>query len=39
VRPIVLFQPHRLGWNVRALHTPPGRRRRCDALTTSTPFR
>lgn len=38
-KPMVLFEPHGLGWNVRPIHIPAAQRRECDRLTTSTPFR
>ncbi|MGZ4173301.1 MAG: hypothetical protein ACXVQR_02370 [Solirubrobacteraceae bacterium] len=37
--PIVLFEPHGLGWNVRPVHIPAAQRRACEGLRTSTPFR
>ncbi len=36
--PIVLFEPHLLGWNVRAIHPRRATRTACSRLATNTPF-
>jgi len=38
-KPIVLFEPHLLGWKVRPIHTLAANRANCSRLTTETPFR
>jgi hypothetical protein len=38
-KPIVLFEPHLLGWNVRPIHIPDADRTECNRLATNTPFR
>jgi hypothetical protein len=38
-KPIILFKPHLLGWEVRPSHMRPGSQGRCDRLATDTAFR
>ena len=38
-KPIVLFEPHLLGWKVRPIHTLAANRANCSRLTTETAFR
>ena len=37
-KPIVLFRPHGLGWEVRPIHIPAGRRASCAELWVDTAF-
>jgi hypothetical protein len=37
-KPIVLFRPHGLGWEVRPIHIPAGRRSSCAELWVDTAF-
>jgi len=36
--PIVLFEPHRAGWQVRPIHVAAANRTRCERLRMDTPF-
>ena len=36
--PIVLFRPHKLGWQVRPIHVRADRRAACAKLWTDTAF-
>jgi hypothetical protein len=37
-KPLVFFQPHKLGWRIRPFNQPPSDKVSCASLKTDTPF-